>query len=67
MTRWQDSLIPGAPFSWIFFASDAGDTDDIRKMFECRIFFHLHFAGDTGDTGDMKNLKIYTKTVEIKV
>ena len=50
-----------SPFSE-FFAGNSGDTDDIRKMNDCQIFFHLSFAGDTGD---MKSLKIYTN-VQVK-
>ena len=39
LTRWFDSK--GGPLFLDFFAGDAGDTDDIRKMNECQIFFHL--------------------------
>ena len=45
-------VIPFSEFS----AGDAGDTDDIRKMYECPISFHLSFTGDIVDTRDMKNL-----------
>ena len=54
LTRWFDSK--GVPLFLDFFASNAGDTDVIRKIYECPTFFHLPF---TGDTSDMKNLKIY--------
>ena len=60
MTRQFNSRF--SSFFWIFFP---GDTNDIRKMYECPILFHLHFSGDTGDTGDMLNLKIYTK-IQVK-
>ena len=56
MTRQLNSK-GGHPFSGFF----TGDTDDIRKKYECQIFFHLSF---TGDTGDMKSLKIYTNVQE---
>ena len=62
LTRWFDSK--GGPLFLDFFAGDAGDTDDIRKMNECKFFF-IYFAGDAGDTGDMKSLKIYTN-VQVK-
>ena len=53
MTWWRDSYIPkGGPLFLDFFTGDAGDTDDIKKIYECQIFFHLSY---TGDTCDMKS------------
>ena len=66
LTRQFDSK--GAPLFLDFFAGDTGDTDDIRKMYECPIFFHLYFVGDTGDTNDMKKFEnVHKNSGEMKL